>query len=65
MDKKDFKYYIKSMYGKTGSTTHDSYVIAYSNKYTIGIRVGVDDINDKLINYSTPKKILKEISKII
>ena len=59
------KYYIKSMYGKTGSTTHDSYVIAYSNKYTIGIRVGVDDINDKLIHYSTPKKILKEISKII
>ena len=55
-------YNIKNMYGKTGSTKSDSYVIGINNDYTIAIRCGIDDINMNFHSYSIPKKVLKEIS---
>ena len=58
-------YNIKNFYGKTGSTKSDSYVVASNDNYTIGIRVGVDNIDTNFHNYSTSKNILKEISLII
>ena len=57
-------YNIANMYGKTGSTKTDSYVIGINDKYTIAIWSGVDDVKNTFTAYQTPKKILKELSLI-
>jgi membrane peptidoglycan carboxypeptidase len=49
---------------KSGTTSTDSYVMAYNPNYTIGIWVGSDS-NAQLDNYQLPKKIFKEISEIL
>lgn len=49
---------------KSGTTTSNSYVIAFNPNYTIGIWVGTDS-NKQLTNYSLPKYLFKEISKIL
>jgi membrane peptidoglycan carboxypeptidase len=54
------KYKISNTIGKTGSTEYDSYVIAITEKYTIGIRTGKVD-NQKFYNYAKPKLILKKL----
>ena len=54
------KYKISNAIGKTGSTEYDSYVIAITEKYTIGIRTGKVD-NQKFYNYAKPKLILKKL----
>ena len=49
---------------KSGTTNSDSYVMAYNPNFTIGIWVGTDS-NKQLSNYTLPKQLFKEISKII
>ncbi len=49
---------------KSGTTNSDSYVLAFNPNYTIGIWVGTDS-NRQLTNYSLPKYLFKEISKIL
>lgn len=58
-------YKINNMYGKTGSTKTDSYIIGITEEYLIAIRCGVDKMTDAFYSYATPKKIIKEISQII
>lgn len=49
---------------KSGTTKSDSYVMAYTPNYTIGIWVGTDS-NEKLSNYTLSKQLFKEITKIL
>lgn len=49
---------------KSGTTNSDSYVVAFNPNYTIGIWTGTDS-NKQLTNYSLPKYLFKEISKIL
>ena len=58
-------YEITNMYGKTGSTKTDSYVIGFNDSYLVAIRCGVDEMKNQFYSYSIPKKILKEISQVI
>ena len=43
-------YNIKGYYGKSGSTSNDSYLILFNSKYTIGVWMG-NDTNDYLYDY--------------
>ena len=54
-------YHIKNFYGKSGSTSSDSYLILFNEKYTIAGWLGSDD-NSKIYDYTTIKYILKEIT---
>ena len=57
-------YNIKGYYGKSGSTSNDSYLILFNSKYTIGVWMG-NDTNDYLYDYSTTKYLLKDITSYI
>ena len=57
-------YDIKGFYGKSGSTSSDSYLILFNDKYTIGCWLGNDD-NRNINDYTTTKYLLKDISKTI
>jgi len=54
-------YNIEGYYGKSGSTSSDSYLILFNDIYTIGIWIGNDN-NEKLYNYTTSKYLLKDIT---
>ena len=49
---------------KSGTTKSDSYVMAYTPNYTIGIWIGTDS-NKNLSNYTLAKQLFKDITKIL
>ena len=49
---------------KSGTTSSDSYVMAYNPNYTIGIWVGTDS-NEKLSNYTLSKQLFMEITNLL
>lgn len=57
-------YNINGYYGKSGSTSSDSYLILFNNKYTMGIWLGNDD-NKNIYDYTTTKYLLKDITNIL
>ena len=57
-------YNIKGYYGKSGSTSTDSYLILFNEKYTIGIWLGNDE-NNEIYDYTTTKYLLKDITEIL
>lgn len=57
-------YDIKGYYGKSGSTSSDSYLILFNDKYTIGAWLGNDE-NNNLNDYTTTKYLLKDITSKI
>ena len=57
-------YDIKGYYGKSGSTSSDSYLVIFNDNYTIGCWLGNDE-NQNIHDYTTTKYLLKDISKII
>lgn len=58
------KYKISGYYGKSGSTSSDSYLILINDKYTIGCWIGSEN-NEKIYDYTTSKYLLKDITDLI
>lgn len=54
-------YDIVGYYGKSGSTSTDSYLILFNDIYTIGIWLGSDD-NENIYDYTTTKYLGKDIT---
>lgn len=57
-------YDIKDYYGKSGSTSTDSYLILFNDMYTISVWLG-NDTNENISDYTTTKYIIKELTNYI
>ena len=57
-------YNIQGYYGKSGSTSTDSYLILLNDKYTIATWLGNDN-NENIYDYTTTKYLSKDITNAI